>query len=367
MKRIAAFAAVFLILSVSLSVYAGAASDIQTGSAQSFWGNLNGIYSVSGVSSSSPPYVKLTDDHWVMGTDLNVPDSIQSDMFKAGYFRTVGSTLSGSGSLSFSQSSLSFYLVLSKPVTLSPGQHLEFYIYVGYLNLQNSSYERNIRYVDYVELSNYTPGGNSPSPSVLLTYDNAFYNSGSGDDKVTEYIRFHAYNGTSDSYTFNCLYIRFQTYTGSGGTINPVPAGDYNVSFQSSFSNVVTYYGDGSSVPAPDPILSEINDKIDEQNKLLMQQGQKLDDINDALHNNPYSDEMTVPEAVNPGELVGESEAIGQLEDMADEVDGFLSSLDPTNSLFWRTVIDTLFNASIFTPFIIMAVLFLCVRAVLGR
>lgn len=142
-------------------------------------------------------------------------------------------------------------------------------------------------------------------------------------------------------------------YTVGQDVTTPLPLGQYDFYSNLYLSDIVyqnekTETSDGSSVDLS-PIESQ------------------LDDINDALHNNPYSDEMTAPEVINPGELVGESEAIGQLEDMADEVDGFLSSLDPTNALFWRTVIDTLFNAAIFTPFIIMAVLFLCVRAVLGR
>lgn len=132
----------------------------------------------------------------------------------------------------------------------------------------------------------------------------------------------------------------------------PVVNGDFY------FSDVVYETPEGTETSTPNPDTGSVDlEPIESQ----------LDGINDALHNNPYSDEMTAPEVINPGELVGESEAIGQLEDMADEVDGFLSSLDPTNALFWRTVIDTLFNAAIFTPFIIMAVLFLCVRAILGR
>lgn len=149
-------------------------------------------------------------------------------------------------------------------------------------------------------------------------------------------------------------------YTVGQDTISALPLGQYDFYSNLYLSDIVYQNEEAETSSGSSVDLSPIETQLEDIES-------QLGDINDALNNNPYSDEMTVPEVVNPGELVGESEAIGQLEDMADEVDGFLSSLDPTNSLFWRTVIDTLFNAAIFTPFIIMAVLFLCVRAVLGR
>lgn len=362
MKKSFLVIAMAVILSALMALSCFGASDIQTGSAQSFWGNLSGIYATYGQSSY---WAELSSTHWVMGSDLSVPDSIQSDLYQAGYFATQGSTLSATGTLAFASPYATFYVIFEKPISLQPGQKLEFYVYNGFFNLSNSFVTRNIRYIDKCYLANKTTAGYPLEPTTYLKSTLTKYDVGSGSDLETEYFRFECENISSSSYSVNCFVMRYQTNVGSSS--DPVPAGNYNVSFQCSFSNVLMYTGDGSSIPAPDPILNEINQKIDEQIAEQKKQSEVLNGIKDALVNNPYGEITLPPDQEDPEEIINESQALQEFDDLLNDWDDFYDTFPLGLPAFWKTIIDTLFNLGIFAPFIICGVLFLIIRAVMGR
>lgn len=367
MRKTIIVIAIAVILSALMALSCFGASDIQTGSAQSFWGNLSGIYTAfgfgAGVAGSN--LVELTSTHWVMGSDLDVPDSIQSELYQAGYFNTPGSTLSATGSLAFSSSVSTFYVIFEKPIMLQPGQKLEFYVYNGFFNLSNSSVTRNLRYIDKAYMALTQSSGLPSEPVTYLESTITKYDVGSGSDLQTEYFRFECENISTSAYTVDCFVMRYHTTV--GGSSDPVPPGSYTISFRASFSNILTYSGDVNSIPAPDPILNEINQKIDEQIAEQKKQSEVLNGIKDALVNNPYGEITLPPDQEDPEDIINESQALGEFDDLLNDWDDFYDTFPLGLPAFWKTIIDTLFNLGIFAPFIICGVLFLIIRAVMGR
>lgn len=115
-------------------------------------------------------------------------------------------------------------------------------------------------------------------------------------------------------------------------------------------------------------VMSAVDDELafSEVNPQLSQIQGTLDDINDAIHNNPYG-ELTASPDNNPGELVGEDAKIEEAGAVLDKVDLVIDGIPSGATSFWNTVLEEMFSWSIFLPFILVGVGFILTRALIGR